>query len=195
MQSLVVVKKISDGMIRLHMHGSGHAADRVAANADADLYGINTERIYYSPHDGNLFHAAYDGTLRVVEEAKGVCGRTWICQGAKGRWEKRGRQRWEIDVNNDSLRTYEVVTYIHNAVKNIHLEEDIVNPHNAVAILFVEIRVTHQPRSSRTSFFLLPLLFLVFVYPPSVARPCFLLPIPGFANGAVIDDDESPSAL
>ena len=72
MQSLVVLKKISDGMIRLHMHGSGHAADRVAANADADLYGINTEKKYYSPHEGDLFHAAYDGTLRVVEEAKGV---------------------------------------------------------------------------------------------------------------------------
>ena len=45
------------------LHGSGHAAvdgDRVADNVDADLYGINT---VYQPHEVDLFHAAYDGTL------------------------------------------------------------------------------------------------------------------------------------
>ncbi|KIJ96854.1 hypothetical protein K443DRAFT_272254 [Laccaria amethystina LaAM-08-1] len=83
---------------------------------------------------------------------------------------------------------------IYNVVKNIHLEGDIVNPHNAVAVLLVN-RVRHQPRSSRTGLFLLPLLFVVFVYPLSFARLCFLLPIPGFANGAVVDDDESPRVV
>ena len=55
----------------------------VAGNGDADLYGINTESKCYSPHEGDLFHAVYDGTLRskgCVEEhglarGKGTLGK------------------------------------------------------------------------------------------------------------------------
>ena len=57
------------------LHGSGHGGvggDRVADNVDADLDGINPESKYYQPHEVDLFHAAYEGTLRVVDEAKRV---------------------------------------------------------------------------------------------------------------------------
>ena len=69
-----MVEAFFDG-IREVLHGSGHAAvdgDRVADNVDADLDGINTESKYYQPHEVDLFHVAFDGTLRVLDEAKRV---------------------------------------------------------------------------------------------------------------------------
>ena len=80
MRSLAAAEAFFD-RIREVLHGSGHAAvggDRVADNVDADLYVINTEAKYYWPHEVDLFHAAYDGSLRVVNEAEGVCGRTYV---------------------------------------------------------------------------------------------------------------------
>ena len=74
MESLAVVEAFFD-RIREILHISGHAAvdgDRVADNTNADLHGINAESQYYWPPEVDLFHAAYDGTLRVVDEAKGV---------------------------------------------------------------------------------------------------------------------------
>ena len=82
---------------------------------------------------------------------------------------------------NNSSRAYKVQflveNYIRNAVKNIDLEEDIVNPHNAVASVLVAIRVTHQPRSNRLppSSSPLPRLRL----PTVICEALFPLPDPG----------------
>ena len=99
MQSLDVVEAVFD-CIKEVLHGSGHAAvdgDRVADNVDANLYGINTESKYYRPHEVDLFHTAYDGTVRVVDEAKGVWKTMGVWQGAGGGWEKRRRRKEEED--------------------------------------------------------------------------------------------------
>ena len=59
MPSLAVVEAFFY-KIREVFHGSGHAAldgDRVADNVDADLYEINAESKYHSPHEVDLFHA------------------------------------------------------------------------------------------------------------------------------------------
>ena len=75
------------------LHSSGHAAqvdgDRFADNMNADLCGINAESKYSWPHEVDLFHAAYDGTLslRVVDEAKGVWKNMGLARG-KGRLAK-----------------------------------------------------------------------------------------------------------
>ena len=64
--------------IREVLHGYGHAAvdgDRVADNVSK----------YYRPHEVDLFHTAYDGTLRVVDEAKGV----WKTMGGLARGRRR----------------------------------------------------------------------------------------------------------
>ena len=81
--------------IREVLHSSGHAAvdgDRVADNMNADLYGINAESKYYWPHEVDLFHAAYDGTLRVVDETKGVWKNMRLAR-ERGDWAGEGKRR------------------------------------------------------------------------------------------------------
>ena len=97
MQSLAV-EAFFDG-IREVLHGSGHAAvdnHRVADKVDANLYGINTESKYYWPHEVDLFHAAYDGTLRVLDESNGAWKKMGLAR-ARGGWEKRRRRKKEED--------------------------------------------------------------------------------------------------
>ena len=76
------------------LHSSGHAVvdvDHLAEQRRCDLNGINTESKYYWPYEDDLFHAGYDGTLRVVGEAKG-CGGTWDWRGDRGDSEKRRKE-------------------------------------------------------------------------------------------------------
>ena len=91
MQSLAVVEAFFDGM-REALHGSGHAAvdvDRVADNVDATF---NAESKYYSwPHEVYLFHAAYDGTLRVVGKVRREHGFSEVKGGIGKRGEGKRR--------------------------------------------------------------------------------------------------------
>ena len=67
----------------------------VLQTMDADLYGINTESKHYWPHEVDLFHTAYGGTLRVVKKQKGMeehgIGKGQGEVGKReGEWKRRG---------------------------------------------------------------------------------------------------------
>ena len=106
MQSLAV-EAFFDG-IREVLHGSGHAAvdnHRVADKVDANLYGINTESKYYWPREVDLFHAAYDGTLRVLDESNGA----WKKMGLARDERRLGKEKEKEKGGGSSLYRLDLV--------------------------------------------------------------------------------------